>query len=231
MPFTMVHLIVADKVSNTLLKQNVTIQDNTSKSFAFFGPQYFLGSISPDAVYNRENFTSDFKKDAHLCADTEKWGMTTNDDAWKGNVICFLREQINSQEKDFVLGYCCHILTDIYNNMAIWTPFKRKYQAEIEKGFGNLYHQESSRVDVELALTYERREFYWENIKKAEGINLPDFIYAEEIEQQKEKILHVWFKDKERPDISSHQEITYESTMVFIEHATEFVVSVFQEFL
>ena len=62
MPFTMTHLIIADNISN-LFEKNI---QNL--------PQFFLGSVAPDAVHNRANYVSDFKKDSHLCVGAEKWG-------------------------------------------------------------------------------------------------------------------------------------------------------------
>jgi len=114
MSFTMTHLIIAESISE--------IFDNHALSL----PQYYLGSIAPDAVHNRENYISDFKKNSHLITDDNKWAMVTNNDNWINNVASFLKKHKNSEHYDFILGYCCHILTDIYNNINVWTPFRIK---------------------------------------------------------------------------------------------------------
>ena len=218
MPFTMTHLIIADNLSKIFAAHIKNL------------PQFYLGNISPDAVHHRANYISDFKRDCHLCASDEKWGVITKNDEWKSNVIHFLSSHREAENHDFILGYCCHLLTDIYGNMALWIPFKQKYRPEIEKGYGNLYHQETNKVDIELALTHENKDIYWENIRQSVAVDLEDIIYAAEVEKQKDNILNVWFKDKERQDLSSHEVVTIESTMDFIKNAVDFVAPVLREY-
>lgn len=218
MPFTMTHLIISKNISE--------IFESHIESL----PQFYLGSIAPDAVHNRANYISDFKKDSHLITGTEKWGMITNNDEWKNNVIAFLNKHRKSENRDFILGYCSHILSDMYNNINVWTPFRLKYADELEKGFGNIHHQESNKIDIELALTYEARDDFWLNLANSNSIDLPNIIYAEEIDKQKNNILNLWYKDKERQDISSNKVRTYQSEMDFIKNAADFVVTVLQNY-
>lgn len=188
-------------------------------------PQFFLGNVAPDAVHNRADYKSDYKKASHLCVGDARWGMLTENDDWTENVLKFLPDKRNSDNYDFILGYCCHILSDIYNNIAVWTPFRLKYPEELTKGYGGLYHQESARVDIELGLREKNKDDFWVHLEKAKPINLNNIIFSEEIEKHKENILYNLYKDKEHQDISSNKLITIESTMNFIEDATNFTVS------
>ena len=61
------------------------------------------------------------------------------------------------------------------------------------------------------------------------NIDLPDIIYAAEIDKQKDNILNSWYKDKERQDISSNKIRTYENEMEFIQNAADYVARIFQE--
>lgn len=115
-------------------------------------PQYYLGTAAPDAIHNRANYISEYKKASHLCVGDEQWGMISNNAQWERNVISFLNQNIHCGGFSFLLGYCVHILTDIYGNMAVWTPFRQKYQGDLWKEYGGLYHKESGDVDIELAL-------------------------------------------------------------------------------
>jgi len=215
----MTHLIIAKNISENLAKPIENL------------PQFYLGSIAPDAVHNRANYTSDYKKDSHLCVGPEKWGMVTNNDEWENSIISFLNKHKNSENRDFVLGYCSHILADLCNNITKWIPFKAKYPGEWDKGYGSLYHQEANKVDIELALTYERADVFWSNLAKSCGVDLPEIVYASEIEQQKDNILNLWYKDKCRQDISLNKVVTYENEMEFIKNASEFVMLDFQKCL
>lgn len=217
MPFTMTHLIIAENLSE-ILKNHISDL-----------PQFYLGNIAPDAVHNRVYYISDWKKESHLIVSDEKWGMITKNDEWKINVIDFLNKNKNSENRDFILGYCSHILADLYNTLTVWTPFRITYINELEKGYGSLYHEESNKIDIEFALTYKNRDYFWQNLKKSRSIDLLNMIYATEIDQQKVNILDLWYKDKIRQYISENKFMTYEKTMDFIKNATDFIAINFQE--
>jgi hypothetical protein len=215
MPFQMTHLLIAKNVHRLFPG---TIKESDL-------PQFYLGTIAPDAVHYRPDYVSDFKKAAHLCVGDEPWGMLTNNDEWVENVLKFLNRHKGSSDYCFVLGYCCHILSDIYNNIALWTPYRLKYQNEFSKGYGGLYHQESKKVDTELGLRKENRDDFWIHLEKAEPITLKGIISTEEVEKHKENVLHNLYKDKEHPDLSSNKLVTIESTLNFIDGATGFIES------
>jgi len=217
MPFTMTHLIIADNLSKVITKH--------IKDF----PQFYLGNIAPDAVHYRSNYTSDYKKVSHLCVGDEKWGMITNNDEWQNNVIDFLYNHRNSENYDFIVGYCCHILSDIYNSITLWIPFKQKYADEIEKGIGNLMRHETNMIDIELALTYKKRDIFWSNIQCSVGVDLPSIIYATEIEKQKDNILNIWYADKRWQDLTSNEIVTIEIIMNFIKNAVDFIMLTLQK--
>lgn len=208
----MTHLHIAKNIHKLLPE---TIRDLS---------QFYLGTVAPDAVHNRAGYKSDYKKASHLCVGDERWGLTNNDD-WTESVLKFLHNNKNSDNYNFILGYCCHVLSDIYNNIAVWTPFRLKYPDELTKGYGGLYHQESEKVEIELALREENKDNFWVHLEKAKSINLNDIIFAEEIEKHKKNILYNWYKDKEHQDISSNKLVTIESTMNFVGDATYFIVS------
>jgi hypothetical protein len=191
-----------------------------------------LGSIAPDAAHQRANYISDYKKVSHLITGNEIWGMITDYDGWKNNIIAFLTQNKVSDHHDFILGYCCHIFADLYNLINVWAPFKLKYADELKEiNYNNIHHQECNKVDIELALTYEGRNEFWHYLDIAKSIDLPGIIYATEIDKQKELILNAWYKDKKRQDLSSNKIRTYESEIRFIKDATEYITKIFRESL
>lgn len=217
MPFQMTHLHIAKKI----YELNLDKIKNRS--------QFYLGAVAPDAVHNRSGYISDFKKLSHLCVGDEKWGLISNNDEWIENVLVFLKDNGNSDNYDFILGYCCHILSDIYNNKAVWTPFKLSYPEEQAKGYGGLYHKESGMVEVALALKAENESDFWIYLEQSEAITLENIIFADEINEHKANIVHNWFKGKELQDLSSNELVTVQSTMKFIDEATEFIQSKINE--
>lgn len=217
MPFQLTHLHIAKRLHQ--LRPNM-IHDLS---------QFYLGAIAPDAVHIRVGYISDDKKKSHLCVGEERWGLITNNEEWIDNVLMFLDRYKNSDNYDFILGYSCHILSDIYNNIAVWTPFRLKYPDELLKGYGGLYHQESEKVEIELAIKDENQRDFWVYLENAEAISLEDLIFAEEIEKHKENILYNWFRGKQHQDMSSNALVTIESTMNFVEEATQFIISKMEE--
>ena len=213
MPFQMTHLHIAKNIHQRFPE---TIRDL---------PQFYLGNVAPDAVHNRAGYRSDYKKASHLCVGDESWGLITNNGEWTESVLNFLYENRNSNDYSFVLGYSCHILSDIYNNITVWTPYRLENHNELTKGYINLYHQESGKVEIELALREDNKENFWVHLEKAKSVSINDIIFAEEIEIHKENILNNWYKDKKHPDISSNKLITIESIMNLVEDSTNFVVS------
>ncbi|ANW98940.1 hypothetical protein CSTERTH_07845 [Thermoclostridium stercorarium subsp. thermolacticum DSM 2910] len=212
MPFHMTHLHIAKNIYRALPEAIENL------------PQFYLGNIAPDAIHNRKGYKSDYKRISHLCVGDAPWGMATNNDEWIGNVLKFLQNNKNSENRDFILGYCCHVLSDIFNNIAVWTPFRLKYPEEFAKGYGGLYHQESEKVDIELGLREENRNDFWVHLEKAEPIDLDNIVSAEEIAKHKENILHNWYKNKKHQDLSENKLVTVESTMKFIKDATDFII-------
>lgn len=211
MPYHMTHLHIA---KNIYQRFSSKIKDLS---------QFYLGNLAPDAVHNRAGYISDYKKVSHLCVGDAQWGRVTNNDEWTDNVLGFLSKIKNSIDYDFILGYSCHILSDIYNNIVVWTPFVLKYPDELEKGYGSLYHQEGYKVDIELALKDDNKENFWVYLEKAKPITLNDIVFEEEIEKHKENILYNWYKDKKHQDTSSNKIVTIESTMNFINDAADFI--------
>jgi len=215
----MTHLIIAKNISEIYCDQILNL------------PQFYLGCVAPDAVHNRPGYISDYKKQSHLITGHEKWGMTTNNDEWKNNVAKLINDYLKSDHFDYVLGYCTHVLSDIYVNINVWTPIRLKYNIDLNigNGYDNNYHHECNKIDIELALSYEHRDIFWINLAKSKSIDLPDIIFAAETEMQKEYILNQWYKNKEHQDLSLNKIKTYEDELSLIERATVFIRSFFNE--
>ena len=217
MAYTMTHLIISENIAKLFADQINKL------------PQFYLGSIAPDAAHQRANYISDYKKASHLYTGDEVWGRITDYDGWQDNIIAFLIKHKHSEHHDFILGYCCHTLGDVYNNINIWNPFKTKHADDLKEiDYGNI-HQECNKLDIELALTYAGRNEFWYSLSNSHGIDLPGVIYATEIEKQKDLILNTWYMGKERQDVSSNKIRTYEGEMDFIKNATGYIALILNE--
>jgi hypothetical protein len=218
MAFTMTHLIISENISNIF---NDKIENLS---------QFYLGSIAPDAAHQRADYVSDYKKASHLITGDEIWGMITDYDGWRNNIVAFLNTHKYSGHHDFIMGYCCHVLVDLFNTIHIWTPFRLKYANDLKEiNYNNIHHIECNKIDIELALTHEGRNEFWLHLSGSHSIDLPNIIYAVEIDKQKDLILNSWYKDKGRQDISSNKIRTFQGEIEFIKNATDFVDFIFKE--
>jgi hypothetical protein len=211
LPFTMTHLIIADKLTESLSFKI----DNL--------PQFFLGNIAPDTVHNRNGYISDYKKASHFYPGEGVWGMITDNGEWIESVVSTYKRHKNSENRDFVLGCCAHILADIYHNIHIWTPYRLANSYQPGMGYLNKIYPEHNRLDIELALTHEKREYYFSTIKDSQSVDFNGVIYADETDMQKDNILNKWYKDKERQNISANEIVTYGVLMDMIDKAVEFI--------
>jgi len=214
MPFLMTHLLVAQNIADEL-RRNI---DDV--------PQFFLGNAAPDAVHNRENYISDFKKASHLRVDDEPWSVRSSPDPaeWAASALRFLREHRAAPKFELILGYCTHVLVDIYNGMTVVREFQRLYPDELALGYGGLYHRESNLVDIALALTHPKAAELLRHIENSHSADIESLVSAAELDAQKRIILKEWYVGKEAPDTTEHKLVTLESTAKFIDGATNFVL-------
>lgn len=178
--------------------------------------QFMLGSIAPDSVHLRPGFNSDIKKASHLCVGDEKWGMVTNNEQWTENVLAFLNRNRQSENLDFLLGYCTHILTDLRNNIVFWTPFRLSHQEELARGGGSKIHKENALIDINLYRTSPEQAFIWTLLNNAQGVDLEGMVRRDEIEKLKSNILFQQFADTSPVDLSGNTCITFQEVADFI---------------
>lgn len=88
----MMHLLIADK-----------IYTEKSGSIHSYG-DFLLGSIAPDAVHVKENYTRELKEISHY---------RFNSKSHINYFDTFINEYSTSENKDFVVGYLVHLLSDM----------------------------------------------------------------------------------------------------------------------
>lgn len=94
MPLPMVHFKTAYSVLNSFTALNI---DHS---------QYYIGSLAPDGVHSRKNYTLYDRNQSHF----ESKDILQ----WFENVDRFLRDYKTSSDFSFCLGYAVHVMTDIY---------------------------------------------------------------------------------------------------------------------
>jgi hypothetical protein len=216
MAFPLTHLLVAHAI---LESRPLPRQD---------GAQFLLGSISPDAVHYREEFTGDgkakigpTKKITHLCpVSAERWGQVTDNNGWVSCVKNFLREHPNDS---FAAGYAVHALTDIYNNLTIWDKFRTNHPDEAAKGYTSGYYIDLRHIDTQLYFEYEGVAEIFALLAKAKPVGLDGLVFAEEVNAIQQNLLHEQYADVQ-PSAHKCEFVTLDDTLAFIKSAADFCI-------
>lgn len=211
----MTHLCIANRI--------LALCPETVRSL----PQFYLGTLAPDSIHFRSNPLPNAKKITHLCVGEGNWGELTNNAEWQENVLSFLDSHRQSEDFDFIYGFCIHIMADIYNNFSVWTPFRQAHLNELKTGTGDQYHTESAKVDLQLYQNIEQQAEIWSLLEQAHGLTLPGIVLEDDINRMKASILYHQYQNQPAADTSANTLITYNDTLNFIKSAAAFIFESF----
>ena len=177
MPYTMVHLIVADSFAK---KHNVI--DKHEK--------LFLGAISPDAVHTKKNYNSEYKARSHFCKAEDTWGKIRDCNAWLDNVYKMSLRYKEKVNNDFSIGYLIHIITDIYYDIYVTQQYREKYLnfKLCAKGYKTLDLKQLNN-DIALFNAYPRSRFLYKCLEKCEIENFLELVSKEDVKLYKNIVI------------------------------------------
>lgn len=157
MPWPMVHLAI----SNILYAGNPT-------------PSLLIGSISPDAIHMRGQVTKMEKGQTHLVQN----GKLPSKALIMEALNKYLTQSLESEWKDFIIGYFTHIYTDMRWSDTIYTEFEQNYEGDNIRG---IYNQEMSQVEFELKRSIKNATELIRLLKLAEGHAIHPFVTKSEV--------------------------------------------------
>ena len=190
---------------------------------------FLLGAVAPDAIHYRPgDYTSDWKLYSHYGCESlddipEKWGYVTKMEPW----IARVRRQVLALDRSapdaaFKLGYFAHILTDGWNNTAVWTPFRESLGGTFDRETYRLYGDECRNVDYVLYLRHPHAREIFRLLQEARAFGLDDHIRAEEVEALRDSLLHERFLPRPVPDVSGNRYFRLEEAEGFIRDASAY---------
>jgi len=218
MAFPLTHLLVA----NELLRRTPLSSADAA--------QFLLGSLAPDAVHYRKDIPADMggigpmKKVSHLCPVSEEpWGKVTANDEW----IASIKEYSKNNKTPIGEGYAVHCLTDLCNNITLWSDFRKRYPLECAKGYNSGYYQDLNNIDVRLFLDLGQQfvEIFG-LLEKAKACDMPGLVSAEEMDAIRKNILYVQYKAPLATPSHEYAYVTYDQTLDFIQDAANLVQEV-----
>ncbi|MHC1694900.1 MAG: hypothetical protein AB9835_06460 [Eubacteriales bacterium] len=176
MPLPMVHFQAAYKIEEQFNVKNRA--------------EYYLGSISPDAVHMRSDFKREIKGTSHLWdADKAKH---------RENVRKFLHENSGGLNADYFKGYCVHILTDICWEGSVYALYKSRFSEDKNPLQDErwAYFNDTDQLDFLLHMEWIHTPEIWDLLK---GINISladTFVSDKEVNAWNERTLH-WYDSGE----------------------------------
>lgn len=180
--------------------------------------EFIVGAVAPDSVHMSENFQIERKVKSHLFEACGPWGDTQDYEQWLTNIRSFWLTKgypcNEPKEKAFIAGICVHCLTDYCNDRNIWRKLQNQHIPPMTlEAFREAYYPEARGIDQWLFQNSPNTSQIVKLFEKGEGYCVQDLLCVEEIQKQKEHMLHTQYC-VDTVDISKYQFLSAD----FIEH-------------
>lgn len=222
MPYPMVHL----KVAYGLLARwgDTGIEEPGD---------FLLGCVAPDAVHFHDSYDVSLKEKSHLWEFGPHWGVTLDSEGWHRAALTFWKENKDAENRDFMAGYCTHILTDWENDRSIWSPFREKLLQNINAGFETVHEQyaaEAHGMDQWLYQTDENSREIWRLLAQGRVYGVEGRIFKEDLARQKWSLLNEQFTGKSVCDVNEYRFCTKEIMHEFVDRCVENIYREMKEY-
>ena len=185
-------------------------------------PDFLLGAIAPDAVHFHEEYSYKLKEQSHLWDCGPRWGITLDSDKWERNVINFWEKHKGDSNREFIAGYCVHILTDWMNDIKIWKPFRvENVRGENVDEIYHIYSREAYRSDQWLYHRSDNSREIMSTLAEGRAYSVENLICQKDVETQKKHILSEQYKNTDDYDISGQKYCAEKVITMFIEECVE----------
>ncbi len=183
---------------------------------------FLLGSVAPDAVHFHEEYDVSLKEKSHVWKFGPCWGVTLDSEGWRDAIRKFWKENKGAANRDFMAGYCTHLLTDWENDRCIWAPFRKKMEqgAKRDEVYGE-YGKESKGMDLWLYQNDQETQEIWRLLEQGNVCGVEGCILEEDLARQKHFLLYKEFTGKDAVDVSGYRFCTKEIMAEFIKTCEE----------
>lgn len=196
----MMHMLIADRIYAEM-----------SGSIHSYG-EFLLGSIAPDAVHMRDDYTRELKRTAHYRYSSE---------SPLSHFDPFFDEYAVSENRDFVLGYLVHLLSDMIWYHSVRVPFKERFlQAPSQDmSLNEAYYADC--VQIEETLFWEQNApLIISAVKESKAYSLEGMIDAESVSAWKEKLIS---------DYNNKKHISPHTQYISEQHIRDYIASCSKE--
>lgn len=166
---TMMHLLIAEKIYKSGMIPISSYGD------------FLLGSIAPDAVHVREQYTRKMKDISHYSFNNESQVEFFN---------TFIDEYKTSDNIDFVVGYLVHLLSDMIWYHSVRVPFKSKFSKKpsVDMNMNEVYYFDCEQIEQQLFFDNEAYQIV-KSLDNGKAYSLEGMIEKREVYIWKDKLL------------------------------------------
>lgn len=177
MAHPIMHLLIADKVYSNI------------KNFIHSYGDFLLGSIAPDAVHEKEDYTREIKDISHYRFDK-------NSDI--SHFDTFMEAYATQENRDFAMGYLVHLLSDMLWYHAVRVPFKEAFMQEPSQSMSKNQAYYTDCEQIAQALFEEKNVArIIEAISSSKAYTLESLIDAEDVEAWRDKLIMAYHGRKQ----------------------------------
>ena len=180
MPLPMIHLSIAKSILDSGYKANDV-------------SQFYLGSISPDAIHMRKDTNRKDKNDTHLIPEGKRW-IDVDEAEYYGFMLDYFLKNQHKADKDFLCGYGIHILADMIWTKQVYYEFVERYKKDPSpvQEERMAYYNDTDGLDLILYNESAWRSDVWQYLRMAHCADFLDLLSGDEINLWKERTLN-WF--------------------------------------
>ena len=217
MPGQLLHLAVAQSIIDEFNPQDRA--------------QYYLGSIAPDAIHAFANAERSRRISSHLMADDMPMHESDNIETKANAVRLYLNaENDRPMLKSFKLGYCIHVLTDIYWLKTIYLNFLSLdtiKDMEITES-NKIYYYEIDKSSYDLLINEEWKPEVFRLLSDANSPETFPAVTAEEIDRWRSRTLDLYGKH-ENMRSEPVKYLLPEDIRCFLKTAREYIIEALNE--
>ncbi len=212
MSFQMIHMEIAYRVMEKL-------------SLTEGREAFMLGSVAPDAVHMRADYTVESKIHSHLFEGCGPWGDVRDNERWLRNIDQFWnaygKDETEVSLKMLAAGIFVHCMTDYWNDVTIWNGTRREYVPPMDPArFKNEFYVEANAIDKWLYRNSRHTEEIRALLAAAKAQGLADYFTAEDTRKIKHHLLNVQY-DVPPVDSAGFRYYTREKLEKFLDDVTE----------
>lgn len=219
---TMVHLVVADMLSQILKDTEIVSPYNIAK----FNSDYFIaGNICPDGIMARHDYVRDMKKHTHFRDGIMDYDFNKKENLalFRQRLSNFMKENMKTfqtdSERSLYLGYWTHMLTDEKFMLEIRPEFLKNISitglTEHDMETFKYFSKDVDMIDFRLVSEYEGVERIYNVLSHIKPYEIYGMITEQELTGSRNWILKYFF-ETEHKDIVPPVYISYELMQKFI---------------